>query len=97
VPEGSSVRVRALGSLDLATVPLLQARVSELREAGWREFVIDLSGLEFMDSTGLRLILQWDADARQDGWGFSLVPGRPAVQRVFEVTGMLHRLPFAGD
>ena len=56
--------------------------------------ILDLSQLEFMDSTGLRLILRWDAEARKDGFSIGLVPGPPVVQRVFELTGTAAALPF---
>ena len=93
-PERGAVRVFALGSLDVATVPALEAQLGELRDAGFRRLIVDLSKLGFMDSTGLRLLLKWDAEARQDGFSIELVPGPPAVQRVFELTGTAGLLPF---
>jgi len=82
------------GALDVATAPILDARIGELRGAGFRRLILDLSQLGFMDSTGLRLMLTWDAEARQDGFSIEFVPGRPAVQRVFELTGTASMLPF---
>jgi anti-anti-sigma factor len=93
-PEREAVRVRALGALDLATVPILEAEVAQLRDAGFRRLVLDLSGLGFMDSSGLRFIIELDADARRDGFSIALVAGPPAVQRVFELTGTTAQLPF---
>jgi len=81
------VRVSPVGELDLATVPTLDACLVELREAGFRELIVDLGRLEFIDSTGLRLLLQYDAEARQDGFHFCLTRGPRAVQRVFELSG----------
>ena len=92
--EREAVRVRAVGALDLATVPILEAEVAELRDAGFRHLVLDLSGLGFMDSSGLRCIIELDAEARQDGFSIALVPGPRAVQRVFELTGATALLPF---
>jgi anti-sigma B factor antagonist len=56
--------------------------------------ILDLSGLEFMDSTGLRCILTCDAEARRDPFTIALIPGPPAVQRVFELTNTRTHLPF---
>ena len=56
--------------------------------------MIDLSRLQFIDSTGLRLLLQADARAREQGYELVLQPGEPTVQRVFEVTGALDVLHF---
>lgn len=93
-PEQSAARVSALGALDVASAPLLDARLRELREAGIRRLIVDLSRLDFMDSSGLRLLLTWNADARDDGYAIEVVPGPKAVQRVFEVTGTSSLLRF---
>jgi hypothetical protein len=47
-----------------------------------------------MDSTGLSLTLRWSLEASRDGFDFSLVRGEGAIRRLFELTGMDHRLPF---
>jgi anti-sigma B factor antagonist len=94
VPERDVVRVRPVGTLDLATVPLLEEQLAQLRAAGFTAVLLDLRGLEFMDSTGLRLMLRWDAAARADGFSLGIVPGSPVIQRVFELTGTEPHLPF---
>jgi anti-sigma B factor antagonist len=94
VPEREAVRVRAIGSLDMATGPVLERQLEELRDAGFRRLIVDLGGLSFMDSTGLKLALKWDGDARQDGFEIVFAPGPPEVQRVFELTGMTEQVPF---
>src|SRR6266508_5129994 len=66
--ERDAVRLRTVGTLDLATVPQLEQQLSELRGAGCRELLVDLRGLEFMDSTGLQLVLRWNGAARADGF-----------------------------
>ncbi len=89
-----AAHVRPIGSLDMATAPMIERQLNELIEAGFRRLVVDLGGLSFMDSTGLRLALKWEAAARQDGFEIAFVPGPPAVQRVFEVAGMSDHVPF---
>ena len=93
-PERGAARVLALGSLDVIAAPVLEAQLRELRDAGVLRLIVDLSGLRFMDSTGLRLLLAWDADAHREGYAIEVVPGPPAVQRVFELTGTSSLLPF---
>lgn len=93
--ERESVRVCPAGSLDMATAPGLRVRLDELRHAGFRRLILDLRRLEFMDSSGLRLMLALDAEARRDGFSVEVVAGPPAVQRVFEVTGTAALLSFA--
>jgi anti-anti-sigma factor len=92
--DGEVTRVRLGGALDLATVPILDAQIAELRRAGTRRVLLDLAALEFMDSTGLRCILKLDSEARQDGFSLFLVQGPAAVRRVFEMTRTTERLRF---
>ncbi len=95
--ERGTARVRPVGALDLATAPVLEAQVAELRAAGVRNVVLDLSALAFIDSTGLRCVLRLDAEARRDGFSIAFVPGPRAVQRVFDVTRTAARLTFVDD
>jgi anti-anti-sigma factor len=93
-PANGQVRLIPRGEIDLASVDQLEARLRELREDGFDHLVLDLRQVTFMDSTGLRLILTWDDTARQDGLDFRLIAGATAVQRLFEITGVLGRLEF---
>lgn len=81
------------GELDLASVEVLQTALARPTD-GTRALTLDLSGLRFIDSSGLHAIL-WARDlCEQNGFQFSLVPGPAAVQRPFEVTHLLDVLPF---
>ena len=93
-PERDVVRVTPVGELDLTTVTAVDEQVAELRAAGFAHVVLDLRGITFMDTTGLQLILALDNAARADGLHLSLVQGPPAVERVFDLCGVLERLPF---
>jgi anti-anti-sigma factor len=93
-PDREAVRVVPSGQLDMATVPILEARLRELQDSGFRRLIVDLRRLDFIDSTGLRLLLARDAEARQDGFSFALIAGPPKVQRIFELTKTLDALTF---
>jgi anti-sigma B factor antagonist len=92
--ERDSVRVVPVGEVDIATVGEIDARLRELNQAGFRHFVLDRRRLTFIDSSGVRLVLTWHAAARQNGIDLMILEGPPAVQRVFEVAGVLDQLPF---
>jgi anti-sigma B factor antagonist len=96
VPARDAVHVRPIGSLDMVTAPILDRQLDELRQVGFRRLIVDLGGLCFMDSSGLRLALRWNAVAQRDGFELGFVPGSPAVQRVFEITGMTEHVRFVG-
>jgi anti-sigma B factor antagonist len=93
-PSRDVVRVVPVGELDLASTDKLRQEIDRLHEAGFNHLVLDLRRLRFMDSTGLKLVLEVDAGSRADGWDFSLVRGPEPVQRLFEVTNLTHRLTF---
>ena len=85
--------LRPAGELDIGTAPKLERALLEDRMAGDR-VVLDLADLEFIDSTGLRVIVQAAAAAEQGRWELRLRHGRPAVRRVFEISGVAGALPF---
>jgi anti-sigma B factor antagonist len=82
------------GELDLASAPTLEATTARLCADGASEIVVDLSGLAFIDSTGLRTILGSMSLCEEHLCNFWLIPGPRAVQRLFELAGILERLPF---
>lgn len=94
VVDGSTVRVVLRGELDLSGAQKMEEHMAAVDGDSPRRVVIDLSGLAFIDSTGLRLLLQADALAQEHGYELALRPGPAAVQRVFEVTGALDVLRF---
>jgi anti-sigma B factor antagonist len=77
------------GELDLATVPLLQARL-DLVVRGGGAVVIDLSGLRFIDSSGLSALVRAERQLRASGGQLALVYGSRAVRRAFELTRLDH-------
>jgi anti-sigma B factor antagonist len=88
LPDRSSVLVRLEGELDLATAPRLGEAIEELRDVGWDVIVLDLGAADFVDSTGLRLLLDLDARARRENWRFALRGECGAFDRLLCVTGL---------
>lgn len=94
--DGETAIVSLAGELDLATAPGVDEQL-RASEDGAATLVMDLRGLTFMDSSGLRVILAADARARSRGGRLVLVPGPPGVQRVFQLTLLDTRLEFVDD
>jgi anti-anti-sigma factor len=92
--EGASHTLILRGQLDMAGAPALEGISQQLCEAGAQELVLDLSQLEFIDSSGLKAILSCTAMCEERRCDVTLVPGSGSVQRVFELTRLLDRLPF---
>lgn len=92
---GETAVIALSGELDVAGASLLERELDRIvADHDARSLVLDLSGLEFMDSTGLRLVVLADDRARAEDRTLSIVRGRPDVQRVFEITRMEERLRF---
>jgi anti-anti-sigma factor len=90
--------VTLTGELDVAGSAMLEAELERVAaDADPAVLVLDLSQLDFMDSTGLRLVVTADQRARDDGRAFALVRGKEDVHRVFEITRMTDRLRFLDD
>jgi anti-anti-sigma factor len=97
-PQRDLVRVCPHGELDLSTAELLRDRFTELTSAGFSELLLDLRELTFLDSTGLRLVLELQRWAEADGWELAVIDGRPEVARIFDLTGVRALVPFVdGD
>ena len=90
---GGALTLRPTGELDIASAPRLERALREGRRPG-EEVVLDLAGLEFIDSTGLRVVVRGVEAAAIEGWELRLRHGPPAVRRVFEIAGVLGALPF---
>jgi len=86
--DDGTARVRPVGELDLSTVPVLEEQLRQAHAGGFRQVVVDLRGLEFMDSTGLTLLARWSTGADRDGYAFAVVPGSARIQRLFDLTGL---------
>jgi anti-anti-sigma factor len=88
VRDGDVVRVCPFGELDLATAPEVAGPLGEVSSDGLRKVVLDLAGLTFIDSSGMRAIVEAHRTAAQHGVEFEVLPGPRAVQRALEVAGL---------
>ncbi|MBV9806354.1 MAG: STAS domain-containing protein [Solirubrobacterales bacterium] len=80
------------GELDLLSAPALERALERLPESEAELIIVDLRGLEFMDSTGLHLLVQAQQKAHESGRRFALIKGGEQVQRLFELTGVTENL-----
>jgi anti-sigma B factor antagonist len=84
--EGERAVLRLDGELDLAGVPLLEDAAEQAALDDPTTLVLDLRGLEFIDSTGLRAILSLEERCAERGQTFALVRGSEQVQRLMRMT-----------
>jgi anti-anti-sigma factor len=88
------VVVRLSGELDIASYPPLDEALRTLQLDGRPNVTVDLSGLTFMDSTGLRVLIEADLRTKVSGGSLVIRRGSRTIQRVFEISGVIDRLTF---
>ena len=92
VGEGT-VAVRVAGELDLSTAERLWRVLEEVESRpGLRELLLDYSRLDFVDSTGLQLLLDADVRARLAGWRLSVIAGGGEARRLLELADVIDEL-----
>jgi anti-sigma B factor antagonist len=83
------------GELDMNTVGLLTTEVDERLAQGPRALRLNLAELAFMDSSGLRLLIDLYDRSRRESWELTIVPPREeAAMMVLRATGADAALPF---
>jgi anti-sigma B factor antagonist len=93
--RGAVALVTLRGELDMLSIGELEPEIDRLAdEPGVEIVLLDLRGLEFLDSSGLRLAIVTERRLRGAGRRLVMVRGNAAVQRVFELTRMTDRLAF---
>ena len=92
--EAPDARLTLTGELDLATVPRVTEAVEAIlaRDAG--RVTIDLSGVSFMDSSGLRLLIVLASSASAEGWTLALTRPTQQVLTLLRISGAAENLPF---
>jgi anti-anti-sigma factor len=90
--EGDRIVVALGGELDMANAPLLQSTIDDQGLTGSSTMVLDLQQLQFIDSTGLRIILATRERCRELGGVFAVTRGSDQVQRLLSITGVADHL-----
>jgi len=88
--HGRATVLAASGELDLASGPALEQELERAQEA--ELIIVDLRSLQFIDSTGLSVLIRADQRAQAAGRRFALVNGGSQVQRLLSLTGVTDRL-----
>ena len=87
--QGDHAIVIAAGEIDLYTAPRLHSELAAvINAAPASRIVVDMSGVEFCDSTGMNVLLSSLRQARERGGELELAAPRPAVKKILQVTGL---------
>jgi anti-sigma B factor antagonist len=87
--QGDYIVMSVQGEIDLYTVPRLQKELGSALAAGSPpRLIVDLSGVDFCDSTGVNALLAAHRQARESGGDLELAAPRTAVRKILQVTGL---------
>jgi len=92
--SAEGLRLLLRGDLDLATAREFEHRMEEASRKTPAAITVDLTGLSFLDSRGLRAILGAQELCDERGCRLTVIAGEQA-QRLFDLTGLSERLPLA--
>ncbi len=90
-PRSLSQAVQALdleGEVDVYTAPVLRQAIVDQVEAGVKHLVINLSRVEYLDSTGLGILIGGVKRLKEQGGSLKLAGPSARITRIFEITGL---------
>ena len=94
--DNEAVTVTVEGEVDVATAPSLRDELYRLIDRGTKTIVVDLGGMDFIDSTGLGVFVGALKRSREGGGELRLRSLKPAAQKIFDITGLSSAFHIAG-
>ncbi len=91
IAQDDGVRVALSGELDLSSTHRVLSECEDVPDGG--TLTLDLSGLSFMDSSGVKVFMNLDRRSRREGWSLAIENPRGQVLRLLQLCGFDQRLP----
>jgi anti-sigma B factor antagonist len=86
--------VTLTGELDIGSAAVLEDTLTEVCASGAREVLVDMAGIDFIDSSGMTALLSSQELCQKHGCQLFLTPARRPAQHAFQISGLQERLPF---
>jgi anti-sigma B factor antagonist len=80
--------VAVSGEVDVYSAPALKDNITELLQSGVNTLIVDLSGVAFLDSTGLGALVEARAATTDAGGSLPLVCSQERILKLFTITGL---------
>jgi anti-anti-sigma factor len=90
--DGKAIVYTLKGSLDFETAPSLRAALIEAADEGKHDIVVDLTHLEFLDSSGLGALIGAHKRALEHSGRVRLIISPGPIERLFTITGLMNVL-----
>jgi anti-anti-sigma factor len=97
IHRGGALRIVAAGELDLASAPALEQALLDAERTDTGTILLDIDAVTFIDSTGLRTLLEAHARSHRDGNRLQVTRGALQAQRLFILAGADRILPFTDE
>jgi anti-sigma B factor antagonist len=94
--DDDAVTLTVEGEVDVATAPALRDELYRLIDRGTKRIVVDLGGMDFIDSTGLGVFVGALKRSREGGGELELRSLKPAARKIFDITGLSSAFNIAG-
>jgi len=91
-PIGDCAVIQVTGEVDVYTAPMLREQMRELAAKGAMHLIVDLSRVDFLDSTGLGALVGGLKRLREANGSLALVISTPRIMRIFQITGLTKAL-----
>jgi anti-sigma B factor antagonist len=91
--EGVHTIVSVTGEIDVYTAPTLRERLNEVVASGEHHLVVDMGGVDFLDSTGLGVLVGGLKRVRSQNGSLQLVCDQEKILKVFRITGLTKVFP----
>jgi anti-sigma B factor antagonist len=92
-PWGDRSVIDVAGEIDVYTAPKLRAQLVEIVDAGQYHIIVDMNGVEFLDSTGLGVLVGGLKRVRQHDGSLRLVRVQERILKIFRITGLTKVFP----
>jgi anti-sigma B factor antagonist len=96
-PIDDGVAVVLAGELDISVTHRVERELERIEAGRPTTLVLDLAGLEFIDSSGMRVVMRADQRARRDGRRLAVVAGDGTARRLLRILGLEVRLELVED
>src|SRR5947208_10948470 len=85
------------GEIDVYTAPLLRQKIVDLVDAGSLNIVVDMEKVDFLDSTGLGVLVEGLKRVRTRNGNLSIVVTQDKILKIFDITGLNKAFPIHGS
>jgi anti-sigma B factor antagonist len=85
------------GEIDVYTAPLLRQKIVDLVDEGALSIVVDMEKVDFLDSTGLGVLVEGLKRVKTRGGNLALVATQDKILKIFDITGLNKAFPIYGS